>query len=72
MAIQGGQIIEGGPVILDAIPRHVNPFGQTRRVDSNAIQGAVNESVAGDVIYIEPDTYTENVVITKAGLTLID
>lgn len=71
MSIQGGQIIEGGPVILDAIPRHVNPFGQTRRVDTDAIVAAVAASSPGDVIYIEPRTYTENVVITTPGLTLI-
>lgn len=67
----GGQVIEGGPVIPDAIPRHVNPFGQTRRVQSDAIQAAVDASSAGDYIYLDQRTYTENVVITTAGLTLI-
>jgi hypothetical protein len=70
--LAGGQVIEGGPVIPDAIPRHVNPFGQTRRVQSDAIQAAVDASSAGDYIYLDPAvSYTENVVISTSGLTLI-
>jgi polygalacturonase len=64
-------IIEGGVVLPGAVPRHVNPFGFTRYVNGGTIQAAVDQSKAGDVIYIAPATYAENVVITTAGLTLV-
>jgi len=64
-------IIEGGAVLPGAIPRHVNPFGFTRYVNGGTIQAAVDKSNPGDVIYIAPATYAENVVITTAGLTLV-
>ncbi len=64
-------IIEGGSVIPGHFPRHNNPFGKTRHVDGSTIQAAVDEAEAGDVIYIAPDTYAENVVIATAGITLV-
>ncbi len=64
-------IIEGGVVLPGAIPRHPNPFGKTRHVDGGTIQSAVDQAAAGDVIYIAPGTYAENVVIATAGLTLV-
>jgi len=65
-------IIEGGVVILDGVPRHINPFGNVRRVQSPVtIQSVVDVAAAGDVIYIEPGTYAENVIITTADLTLV-
>lgn len=67
----GGQLIEGGVVLQGSVPRHVNPFGRTRHVDGSTIQGAVDDALAGDVIYIAPATYEENVVISTAGLTLV-
>lgn len=68
----GGTIIEGGVVIDDGIPRVINPFGAIRRVSSaGTIQAVVDVAVDGDVIYIEPGTYAENVIIATQGLTLI-
>jgi hypothetical protein len=65
-------IIEGGVVMPDAFPRHVNPFGNIRRVVSaGTIQSVVDAALAGDVLYIEAGTYVENVIINKPGLTLV-
>jgi hypothetical protein len=65
-------IIEGGVVIPGHFPRHVSPFGKIRIVpDGTTIQAAVDDASPGDVIYIEPGTYAENVVIATAGLTLV-
>lgn len=68
----GGTIIEGGVVINDGIPRVINPFGAIRRATvAGTLQAVVNLAQDGDVIYIEPGTYDENVVVATAGLTLI-
>lgn len=65
-------IIEGGVVIPGHFPRHVSPFGKIRVVRAGTtIQAVVDDASAGDVIYIEPATYAENVVIATAGLTLV-
>lgn len=65
-------ILEGGIVIEAGIPRAFNPFGDTRLVPSGTtIQSVVDVAAAGDIIYIEPATYTENLVISTAGLTLV-
>ncbi len=64
--------IEGGAVLEGSIPRHVNPFGETRRVPSGTtIQSVVDNSNAGDVLYIDPAGYPENLVINNPGLTLV-
>jgi parallel beta-helix repeat protein len=36
----------------------------------NSIQTAINSAVSGDTIIVKPGTYTENIKITKAGLTI--
>ena len=68
----GGNIIQGGEVIPGSIPRIQNPLGGVRYVPSGTtIQSVVDVAVANDVIFIEPATYAENVVIGTAGLTLV-
>lgn len=65
-------IIEGGVVIEDGIPRSVNPFGKTRRVQAGTtIQSVINAASAGDVIYIDAGDYDEAVTITTDNLTLV-
>lgn len=65
-------ILEGGIVIEAGIPRAFNPFGDIRLVPSGTtIQSVVDVAAAGDIIYIEPATYAENLIIATAGLTLV-
>ena len=65
-------VIEGGVVIHDGVPRHINPFGKIRRVRSTGtIAAAIAAAAAGDVIYIEEGDYDEQVSITKDNLTLV-
>jgi hypothetical protein len=65
-------ILEGGIVIEAGVPRAFNPFGDIRLVPSVAtIQSVVDVAAAGDIIYIEPGEYDENLVISTAGLTLV-
>lgn len=68
----GGDIIQGGVVIEDGIPRPVDPFAKVRIVLSSAtIQAAINAAAAGDIIYIQPGDYDEALSITKDNLTLV-
>lgn len=39
--------------------------------ESNQITAAYNAAVAGDTIYVYPGTYTEQLTITKANITLM-
>lgn len=64
-------VIEGGVIIIDGIPRPVDPFARVRRVPSaSTIQAAVNAADAGDILYIEPGAYVETVTVSKR-LTLV-
>lgn len=68
----GGTILEGGVLMSDAIPRVTNPFGSIRRANvAGTLQAVIDDAVAGDVIYIDPGTYDENIVVATAGLTLV-
>lgn len=67
-------IIQGGIIIEEGVPRPVNPFARVRVVPSGStIQAAVDAAAAGDIIYIEPGEYDEQVTIARAKskLTLV-
>lgn len=65
-------IIQGGVVLPGALPRPVNPFGVNRLVQSTAtLQAAINAAQAGDVIYVEPGSYDEQVTISKSNITIV-
>jgi len=66
-------IIEGGVVIQDGVPRHVNPFGKVRHVQAGeSIQGAIDAAAAGDVIYIDGgNEYNENLTLSTSGIALV-
>jgi nitrous oxidase accessory protein NosD len=65
-------IIEGGVVIQDGVPRHVNPFGAVRHVRSGeTLQTAIVDAAAGDVIYVDPGEYDEEITITKSNITVV-
>lgn len=68
----GGNILAGGDVIFDGVPRVISPFANVRRATvAGTLQAVIDVAEDGDVIYIEPGTYDENIVIATSGLTLV-
>jgi parallel beta-helix repeat protein len=72
------------PSLVAAAPAAVDPrtidlayaqslagAGQQVHVVTSSIQAAVNAATPGDVVYVPPGTYRENVQVRRSGLTIV-
>ena len=74
--VVGGPLIGGGlgspfPISEGVRVLVVDPAGTTGRSNYTTIQSAIDAAVSGDVIYVQPGTYTETLTVTTDYLTII-
>ena len=62
--------VDPGTIDLAYAQSLVNP-GQQLRVVLDSVQAAVDAASPGDVIFVPPGTYRENVQVRTAGLTIV-
>jgi hypothetical protein len=67
-------LIQGGVIVVDGVPRPVDPFGRRRVADvAGTAQAAIDAAQPGDTVYLQRGEYDEDIVIpsTKSGINIV-